>query len=87
MVEPELLTTCLKAAAEVDFPESRILVFDDRGVKAENGTELKSWRTLFNHGELDWPKFDDLSTAKNTTAALLYSSGTTGMYHYEHGVT
>lgn len=80
VVEPELLPTCLRAAAEIGFPESRILIFDDNGLESEKGTKLKSWRTLFDHGEMDWPRFNDLSTAKNTTAALLYSSGTTGMY-------
>jgi acyl-coenzyme A synthetase/AMP-(fatty) acid ligase len=29
---------------------------------------------------MDWPRFDDESTAQNTTAALLFSSGTTGKW-------
>lgn len=80
VVEPELLQTCLKAVAEVGLPKSRLLIFDDKNAKLDDGSELKSWRTLFGHGELDWPKFNDHATAANTTAALLYSSGTTGMY-------
>lgn len=78
VVEPELLQTCLKATGEAGLPRNRILIFDDNNIKVDDDMELKSWRTLFDHGELNWPKFDDLSTASNTTAALLYSSGTTG---------
>lgn len=74
VVEPELVKTCLEAAAEINLPQSQILLFADT-----DGHGLRSWRTLFDCGEIDWPRFDDLSTAQNTTAALLYSSGTTGM--------
>lgn len=42
-------------------------------------TSLKSWHTLLEHGSEDWIRFDDLSTAQNTTAMLLFSSGTTGL--------
>lgn len=31
------------------------------------------------HGEEDWLRFDDLKTAQETTAAMLFSSGTTGL--------
>jgi long-subunit acyl-CoA synthetase (AMP-forming) len=78
VVEPELLNTCLKAADEVGIPRNRILLFADKGGPAEKEHGLKSWRELFEHGEMDWPVFDNEATAKNTTAALLYSSGTTG---------
>lgn len=78
VVEPELLDTCLKAAAEVGLPRSRIILFAEKGSLAEQRYGLRCWRELFEHGEMEWPKFDDESTAKNTTAALLYSSGTTG---------
>jgi len=37
------------------------------------------WADLLKHGERDWVRFDDLETAKTTTAALLFSSGTTGL--------
>jgi long-subunit acyl-CoA synthetase (AMP-forming) len=64
----------MKATTKLGLPRERILLCAD-----SDGHGLKSWRTLFTAGELDWPRFDDLSTAKNTTAALLYSSGTTGL--------
>lgn len=73
IVEPELVETCLEAAAKAGLPQERILLFADADAYG-----LRSWRRLFTIGELDWPKFNDLSTAQNTTAALLYSSGTTG---------
>ena len=31
------------------------------------------------HGEQDWVRFDDETTSMQTTAALLFSSGTTGL--------
>lgn len=76
LVEPEILPNLLKAAQEVGLPRDRILIFDNHGQNLEDG--FRSWRVLFEHGEMDWPRFDDLETARNTTAALLFSSGTTG---------
>ena len=34
---------------------------------------------LLNHGECDWVRFSSEEEAKNTTAALLSTSGTTGL--------
>ena len=76
VVEPELLPNVWKAAQEFGLSRDRILIFDNHGQKLEDG--FRSWRVLFEHGESDWPRFDDLETAQNTTAALLFSSGTTG---------
>lgn len=74
VVEPELLESATAAAKEAGILESRILVFDSQGKN-----RLKSWNVLFEHGESDWPRFNDLETAKNTTLARLFSSGTTGL--------
>lgn len=74
IVEPELVETCYEAAAKVGLPRERILLFAD-----QDSHGLKSWRSLLACGEVDWPRINDLSTAKMTTAALLYSSGTTGL--------
>lgn len=79
VVELDLLETCLGAAAEVGLPRDRILLFAEKDTDAGKKYGLRSWLELFEHGEMDWPKFDDLQTAQDTTAALLYSSGTTGM--------
>ena len=78
VVEPELFETALKACEEVGVPKERVLLFAERDAKEVAESGVKSWRELFEYGEIDWPKFDDEATSKNTTAALLYSSGTTG---------
>ena len=77
VVEPDLLDTLLKAAEDFGLPKDRILIFDNHGEQIPRG--FRSWRCLFDYGEMNWPVFDDLETAKNTIAALLYSSGTTGL--------
>ncbi|EME78745.1 uncharacterized protein MYCFIDRAFT_205158 [Pseudocercospora fijiensis CIRAD86] len=74
IAEPDLLLHVAAAAKQTGIPTERIFVFDKRGQKA-----YQSWERLFNHGESDWPRFDDLETAKNTTLARLFSSGTTGL--------
>lgn len=40
---------------------------------------MRSWKELLNNGEEDWVRFDDLNTVRQTTAARLFSSGTTGL--------
>ena len=76
VVEPELLPNLRKAAEELGLPKHRILIFDNHGQGVPDG--FSSWRVLFEHGAIDWPRFDDFKTAKSTIAALLFSSGTTG---------
>jgi 4-coumarate--CoA ligase len=79
IVEPELVRHVQTAAQENGIPNSKILIFDT-GLPGQSVPQgLKSWRTLFNYGERDWEHFDDLETAKNTQAARLFSSGTTGL--------
>ena len=78
IVEPEILKHALRAADDRGIPRENILIFDSRpGQKVPDG--FKSWRSLMEHGEEDWERFDDLETSKNTTAARLFSSGTTGL--------
>jgi 4-coumarate--CoA ligase len=55
------------------------LIFDTGLAGQSVPSGFKSWRTLLNHGEADWQRFDDLATASNTIAARLFSSGTTGL--------
>ncbi|KAF2442079.1 hypothetical protein P171DRAFT_496841 [Karstenula rhodostoma CBS 690.94] len=43
------------------------------------GGEVKSWRSLVQHGERVWDGWDDETRSKQTTAARLFSSGTTGL--------
>lgn len=40
---------------------------------------MLSWKSLFDLGEEDWVRFNNLDTAQQTTAARLFSSGTTGL--------
>ncbi|XPS70580.1 hypothetical protein M3J09_002791 [Ascochyta lentis] len=95
ILEPELLPNALKAAAQAGIPRTNIFVFDhhtpvtqpwsDSEVWGEGlgGEErwggLKSWRYLMGHGEGDWVRWDDEARSKSTTAARLFSSGTTGL--------
>ena len=79
VTEVELLPTLLKAAEQVGLSKDKILIFDNHGEKIPDG--FKSWWSLFEHGEAEWSTFHDLETARDTTAALLFSSGTTGGFN------
>ncbi|EMC99102.1 hypothetical protein BAUCODRAFT_154775 [Baudoinia panamericana UAMH 10762] len=75
IAEPELLATIRDPAT--DLGVRNVFLFD-----AQSGRrvpELPHWETLLNHGEAYWVSFDDMATAKSTTAMLLFSSGTTGL--------
>lgn len=77
ITEPEMLEPVLAAAKDCKIPKSNILIFDVMGQTIPEG--FKSWETLFEQGEQDWVRFDNLETAKHTEAARLFSSGTTGL--------
>jgi long-subunit acyl-CoA synthetase (AMP-forming) len=77
IVEPELLPNVLAGAKDSDIDQSNIWIFDNQSEAVPTGFE--SWRTLLNHGERDWIRFDDEQVSKKTTAARLFSSGTTGL--------
>jgi 4-coumarate--CoA ligase len=70
----------LKAVREVGLERERVVMFnpgsDGEGVVFEGQLQ---WGDLFKHGERAWERFDDLETSRNRTAALLFSSGTTGL--------
>lgn len=74
--EPEILDTVLKAATDCGIPDSRIWIFNPLDQPIPVG--FKPWKNLLQYGEKDWVKFDDQRTSKNTIAARLFSSGTTG---------
>jgi acyl-CoA synthetase (AMP-forming)/AMP-acid ligase II len=76
ITEPEMLKSVMAAAKECSIPKSKIWIFDVQGGPLPDG--FKSWEDLMNHGEEDWVRFDDEETCKETTAARLFSSGTTG---------
>ena len=75
---PEILKTPRETALKLGIPEERILLLAEPDEAASHGHE--SWRKLLDYGEQDWVRFDDLETAKNTPAFLMFSSGTTGMF-------
>ncbi|KAF2709612.1 acetyl-CoA synthetase-like protein [Pleomassaria siparia CBS 279.74] len=75
--EPELLSSINTLVETNSFSPSKILVLDSPN--QANSSGFPSWRTLLTHGEQDWLRFDSLRTSKDTTALLLFSSGTTGL--------
>ncbi|GLI81810.1 hypothetical protein PoHVEF18_010201 [Penicillium ochrochloron] len=75
--EPEILKSLLGAAQQTGVPEQNVWIFNNLGQSVPTGQ--KSWRELFDFGEADWVRFNDLETARTTTAARLFSSGTTGL--------
>ncbi|KAI9812709.1 MAG: hypothetical protein M1827_004465 [Pycnora praestabilis] len=77
ITEPETLEQISPSAKECNVPSSNIWIFDVLGQTVPSGST--SWKELQQHGEEDWPRFDDEETSKNTTAALFFSSGTTGL--------
>lgn len=78
ITEPELLDNILAATKEVGLPRNNIFIFDTQSHQ-QVPLDFKSWRWLLRQGEKDWVKFDNLEEAQRTTAARLFSSGTTGL--------
>lgn len=79
IVEPELIDVATLAAQESGIEDYNVLSFDHSASQGLYGPRLKSWRSLLEHQKADWLRFDDLGTARSTTACLLFSSGTTGL--------
>lgn len=75
--EPEILDTLVAAGKDNNIPPSRVWIFNTNGRSVPNGH--RSWTELMTHGEEDWVRFDSYETCSTTTAARLFSSGTTGL--------
>ena len=76
--EPEILSNLQAAAKECNIPQENLWIFHPLPEqKCPEGS--KSWQELLSHGEKDWIRFDDLKTSSTTTAARMFSSGTTGL--------
>ncbi|KAJ5921644.1 hypothetical protein N7454_009118 [Penicillium verhagenii] len=75
--EPEILNNLLTAAKKVGIQKENVWIFDNVEQAVPPGH--KSWKALMGHGEEDWVRFNDLRIAETTTAARLFSSGTTGL--------
>jgi 4-coumarate--CoA ligase len=75
----------ITAAKESKVDPSRILLLDSSPTCFEDPLvlhkfqSLHSWRSLLKHGEEDWVRFDSEKISRETTALLLFSSGTTGL--------
>ncbi|TID19700.1 AMP-binding enzyme domain-containing protein [Venturia nashicola] len=77
--EPELLENVILACKETSIPASSIFVFNIHAPNSPVPHGLKSWTWLHTHGEADWDRFNDKKISETTTAARLFSSGTTGL--------
>ncbi|KAJ5483836.1 Phenylacetyl-CoA ligase epaB [Penicillium diatomitis] len=77
ITEPEIMTPLLAAAKETGLPLENLWIFDNLHQSIPPGH--KSWKELFNFGHEDWIRFNDLQSTQTTTAARLFSSGTTGL--------
>ncbi|KAH0596607.1 hypothetical protein MHUMG1_05725 [Metarhizium humberi] len=75
--EPEILNPLLEAARDNNIPDDNIWIFNPLGQQIPAGR--RPWTDLLKHGEQDWLRFDDHDASKSTTAARLFSSGTTGL--------
>lgn len=73
---PDLLPTVQTVTKKLKIPDSRVLIFTETRDIPDG---FRSWRELFQHGEDDWVQFDDEKMAKETSACLVTTSGTTGM--------
>ena len=77
LTEPEMIDQIKDAAGQAGIPKERIFILDFLGQKIPIG--FKPWSALLQYGEKDWVRFDNEEQAKKTTAARLFSSGTTGL--------
>jgi acyl-CoA synthetase (AMP-forming)/AMP-acid ligase II len=75
--EPELLPRVAPAIKECSLPVSNVFIFDPTG--RDFPLYYCSWKDLLDHGESDWVRFKRDDESKTTTAALLSTSGTTGL--------
>ncbi|KAL2850628.1 hypothetical protein BJY01DRAFT_233148 [Aspergillus pseudoustus] len=75
--EPEIVAAVQAATEEVGIPNLNIRIFDTQGQRLEPGQV--SWKEFFTFGEEGWVEFRDGRLSKTTSAARLFSSGTTGL--------
>ncbi|KAL6720094.1 hypothetical protein ACLMJK_002015 [Lecanora helva] len=77
LVEPGLLENVVHAAQECSIKHSKVFIWDAHGEDVPQGFE--SWNALLKSEERDWIHFDDPNQSETTTAALMSTSGTTGL--------
>lgn len=76
--ESTILAALLVAGKANGIPESNVWIFDPITPDKLSAGQ-RSWRELMDRGEQDWVRFDDKKVSSDTTAARLFSSGTTGL--------
>ena len=77
ITEPALLRNVASTAEKSEIHVSRIFILD--GSDFDMAQKSISVQDLMKHGEADWLVPQDTNSAKYTTAALLPTSGTTGI--------
>lgn len=77
VTESQFLSNILQACSATGIPKSNVFVFNTNNEPVPS--DLRSWTWLFRQGEQDWERFDSKETSETTSAARLFSSGTTGM--------
>lgn len=77
ITEADFLTKLTATAEASGVLSSRIFVMNP--AHSDTSRNSGSIQDLLRHGEADWTRFVDEHTAKNTAAALLSTSGTTGL--------
>ncbi|PLB44148.1 putative AMP-binding enzyme [Aspergillus steynii IBT 23096] len=77
VAEPEILPAVQTAIKESRIPDRNVRAFNPLEQPVPNG--LRGWKEFFDAGEADWVSFDDEKVCAETTAARLFSSGTTGL--------
>lgn len=75
--EPTFLENVLSSAKECQIPHSNIFAFSTDDQQYYAG--CKSWEALLEYGEEDWMRLEGEEKVKKTTAALMSTSGTTGL--------
>ena len=77
VTEPDRVDRVRAAATQCGIPESRIFVLhqDDD----PDNTGVRSWTELLKFGEVPWLALKGEDKARETSAALLSTSGTTGL--------
>jgi len=81
LTDPTYLDPILQASQNCKIPRTNVFIFDPRGGddKRDMAPRSRDWTWLLDHGERDWHRFDDEAVSRTTTAARLFSSGTTGL--------
>ncbi|KAL2829359.1 hypothetical protein BJY01DRAFT_261280 [Aspergillus pseudoustus] len=75
--ESQIVAPVLAAAKAIGMPVSNMWIFNESDPHLPPG--MKSWRSLLQAGHGDAVRFEGLEIAKNTGAAIFFSSGTTGL--------